>query len=95
MIEFLVDLLFYHVVLHCYVVVELKTVRFEPEFAGKMNFYLGVVDRLLKKESDNPSIGLILCKSKSKIEVEVALQDINKPIGVSDYVLAIEKGING
>jgi predicted nuclease of restriction endonuclease-like (RecB) superfamily len=91
--EFLVDLLFYHVVLHCYVVVELKTVRFEPEFAGKMNFYLGAVDRLLKKENDNPSIGLILCKSKSKIEVEVALQDINKPIGVSDYVLAIEKGI--
>jgi hypothetical protein len=73
--------------------VELKTVRFEPEFAGKMNFYLGAVDRLFKKENDNPSIGLILCKSKSKIEVEVALQDINKPIGVSDYVLAIKKGI--
>lgn len=91
--EFLVDLLFYHVVLHCYVVVELKTVPFEPEFAGKMNFYLGAVDRLLKRENDNPSIGLILCKSKSKIEVEVSLQDINKPIGVSDYVLAIKKGV--
>lgn len=91
--EFLVDLLFYHVSLHCYVVVELKTVEFEPEFAGKMNFYLGAVDRLLKKENDNPSIGLILCKSKSKLQVEVALQDINKPIGVSDYIVAIEKGV--
>lgn len=91
--SFLVDLLFYHVVLHAYVIVELKTVEFEPEFAGKMNFYLGVVDRLLKKENDNPSIGLILCKSKSKIEVEIALQDINKPIGVSDYVVAIKEGL--
>lgn len=91
--ELIIDLLFYHVVLHCYVVVELKTVRFEPEFAGKMNFYLGAVDRLLKKENDNPTIGLILCKSKSKIEVEVALQDINKPIGVSDYIVAIKQGL--
>lgn len=90
---FLIDLLFYHVSLHSYVVVELKTVPFEPEFAGKMNFYLGAVDRLLKKENDNPSIGLILCKSKSKLQVEVALQDINKPIGVSDYVLDINKSI--
>jgi predicted nuclease of restriction endonuclease-like (RecB) superfamily len=90
---FLVDLLFYHVALHAYVVVELKTVEFEPEFAGKMNFYLGAVDRLLKKENDNPTIGLILCKSKSKLQVEVALQDINKPIGVSDYILAIDKGV--
>ena len=90
---FLVDLLFYHVILHCYVVVELKAVEFEPEFAGKMNFYLGAVDRLMKKENDNPSIGLILCKSKSKLQVEIALQDVNKPIGVSDYVLAIHKNI--
>ena len=67
--------------------------EFEPEFAGKMNFYLGAVDRLLKKKNDNPSIGLILCKSKSKLQVEVALQDINKPIGVSDYIVAIEKGV--
>lgn len=90
---FLVDLLFYHVILHSYVVVELKTVEFEPEFAGKMNFYLGAVDRLLKKENDNPSIGLILCKSKSKLQVEIALQDVNKPIGVSDYIVSINKSI--
>lgn len=91
--EFLVDLLFYHTVLHCYVVVELKTGKFKPEFAGKMNFYLGAVDRLLKKENDNPSIGLILCKSKSQLQVEVSLQGINKPIGVADYLVAIDKGV--
>ena len=58
-----------------------------------MNFYLGAVDRLLKKENDNPSIGLIFCKSKSKLQVEIALQDINKPIGVSDYLVDIDKSI--
>lgn len=91
--EFFIDLLFYHTTLHCYVVAELKNEKFQPEFAGKMNFYLGAIDRLLKKENDNPSIGLILCKSKSKIQVEVALQDINKPIGVSDYLVEISKSI--
>jgi predicted nuclease of restriction endonuclease-like (RecB) superfamily len=91
--DFILDLLFYHTTLHSYVVVELKTEKFKPEFAGKMNFYLGAVDRLLKKENDNPSIGLILCKSKSKLQVEVALQDIAKPIGVSDYLVAISKGV--
>jgi predicted nuclease of restriction endonuclease-like (RecB) superfamily len=91
--EFLLDLLFYHTTLHCYVIAELKTEEFQPEFAGKMNFYLGAVDRLMKKDNDNPSIGLILCKSKSKIQVEIALQDIKKPIGVSDYLVEIEKSI--
>lgn len=91
--EFLVDLLFYNTSLHSYVIVELKTSSFKPEFAGKMNFYLGAVDRLLKKENDNPSIGLILCKSKSKIQVEIALQDMKKPIGVSDYIVSISEGI--
>jgi predicted nuclease of restriction endonuclease-like (RecB) superfamily len=91
--EFFVDLLFYHTVLHCYVVVELKTGKFKPEFAGKMNFYLGAVDRLFKKENDNPSIGLILCKSKSQLQVEVSLQGISKPIGVADYLVAIDKGV--
>ena len=89
--EFKLDLLFYHTTLHCYIIAELKTNEFQPEFAGKMNFYLGAVDRLLKKEKDNPSIGIILCKSKSKIQVEIALQDIKKPIGVSDYLVEIEK----
>lgn len=91
--EFFVDLLFYHTHLHCYVVAELKTDEFQPEFAGKMNFYLGAVDRLLKTDMDNPSIGLILCKGKSKIQVEIALQDIKKPIGVSDYIVEITKKI--
>lgn len=89
--DFFIDLLFYHTDLHCYIVAELKVDEFQPEFAGKMNFYLGAVDRLLKKENDNPSIGLILCKNKSKIQVEVSLQDIKKPIGVSDYLVKIEK----
>lgn len=91
--DFMIDLLFYHLTLHSYVIAELKTEKFKPEYAGKMNFYLGAVDRLLKKENDNPSIGLILCKSKSKIQVEIALQDIKKPIGVSDYLVEIEKSI--
>ena len=91
--DFIIDLLFYHTSLHCYVVAELKNKEFQPEFAGKMNFYLGAIDKLLKKENDNPSIGLILCKSKSKIQVEIALQDIKKPIGVSDYIVEIEKSI--
>lgn len=91
--EFFLDLLFYHTSLHAYVIAELKTEKFKPEFAGKMNFYLGAVDRLLKKENDNPSIGLILCKSKSKLQVEIALQDIKKPVGVSDYLVSIEKAI--
>lgn len=80
-----IDLLFYHVTLKCYVVIELKAVEFEPEFTGKLNFYLSAVDDLLKKESDNPSIGILLCNGKNGIEVEYALRDINKPIGVSEY----------
>ncbi len=70
---------------------ELKNNEFQPEFAGKMNFYLGAVDRLLKTDKDNPTIGFILCKGKSKLEVELALQDIQKPIGVSDYIVEITK----
>lgn len=80
-----IDLLFYHIILRCYVVIELKTVEFEPEFAGKLNFYLSAVDDLLKNENDNPSIGILLCNGKDGIEVEYALKDINKPIGVSEY----------
>ncbi|MFN3639535.1 MAG: YhcG family protein [Flavobacterium sp.] len=79
------DLLFYHIHLKCYIVIELKTVEFEPEFAGKLNFYLSAVDDKLKTENENPSIGIILCNGKEGIEVEYALKDINKPIGVSEY----------
>lgn len=80
-----IDLLFYHLKMHCYVVIDLKMGDFEPEFAGKMNYYLSAVDRLLKSDSDNPTIGIILCKSKEKIEVEFSLQDINKPMGISEF----------
>jgi predicted nuclease of restriction endonuclease-like (RecB) superfamily len=79
------DLLFYHIHLKCYIVIELKAVEFEPEFAGKLNFYLSTVDDLLKTENENPTIGILLCNGKDGIEVEYALKDINKPIGVSEY----------
>ena len=79
------DLLFYHTKMHCYVVIDLKTGEFEPEFAGKMNFYLSAVDDLLKDENDNPSIGIIMCKNKNAVDVEYALRDINKPLGISEF----------
>lgn len=85
--EFFLDLLFYHVRLHCYVVIELKTVKFKPEFAGKLNFYISAVDGILKTEIDNPSIGILICKSKNDTVVEYALKDIHKPIGVSEYII--------
>ena len=83
--EYFLDLLFYHIRLRSFVVIELKAVEFEPEFAGKLNFYLSAVDDLLKTEADNATIGILLCKNKDKIEVEYALRDINKPIGVSEF----------
>lgn len=85
--EFFIDLLFYHVRLHCYVVIELKTVGFKPEFAGKLNFYISAVDGMLKSKKDNPTIGMLICKSKKKTVVEYALKDIQKPIGVSEYAI--------
>ncbi len=84
------DLLFYHRILKCLVVVDIKTVEFEPEFAGKMNYYLELVDEQLKQPDDNPSIGIILCPEKDAIEVEYALRIQNKPIGVSEYRLTKE-----
>lgn len=86
--DFYIDLLFYHVKLHSYVVVELKTGNFKPEFAGKLNFYVSAVDDMLKTELDKPTIGILICKEKSKTIVEYALKDISKPIGVSQYVLS-------
>jgi len=85
--DFYIDLLFYHLELRCYVVIEIKTGNFRPEFAGKLNFYLSAVDDLLKKEYDNPSIGILLCKNKKGMIAEYALKDVNKPIGVSEYRL--------
>ncbi len=83
--EFYIDLLFYHVKLHCFVVIELKTGKFRPEYAGQLNFYISAVDSLLKSENDNSTIGILICKSKNKTVVEYALRDISKPIGVSEY----------
>lgn len=85
--DYYLDLLFYHTVLKCYVVVELKNRKFIPEYAGKLNFYLSAVDSLLKNDDDNPTIGLLLCRDKNNIEVEFALRDLNKPLGVSEYII--------
>jgi len=93
--DYYIDLLFYHLKLRCYIVIELKIGEFKPEYAGKLNFYLSVVDNQLKKKDDNPSIGIILCKTKDKITAEYSLRDIKKPIGVSEYKLvkAIPKNL--
>ncbi len=85
--DFYIDLLFYHLKMRCFVVIELKKGDFIPEYAGKMNFYCSAVDDLLKHPSDQPTIGLILCQGKDKLFAEYSLKDINKPIGISDYEL--------
>ena len=83
--DFYIDFLFYNLNLRCYVVVELKTGEFKPEYAGQLNFYLSAVDGIIKHPEDNPSIGLLLCKSKNDLVAEYALKDMSKPIGVSEY----------
>ncbi|MBP9739889.1 MAG: DUF1016 family protein [Chitinophagaceae bacterium] len=82
---FYIDLLFYHTRLHCYVVVELKVEDFKPEFIGKLNFYLNAVDADIKQTTDNPTIGLLLCKTPNKVVVEYALKNVKAPLGVSEY----------
>jgi predicted nuclease of restriction endonuclease-like (RecB) superfamily len=86
--DFYIDLLFYHIKLKCYVVIELKAIEFKAEFAGKMNLYLSAVDDSMKTESDNPTIGLLLCQSKSKIVAEYALRGMTQPIGIAEYELS-------
>lgn len=83
--DYFIDLLFYHLKLRCYVVIELKAGKFKPEYAGKMNFYLSAVDDLLRHPDDAPSIGLILCKEKKQVAVEYSLRNTSTPIGVSGY----------
>lgn len=85
--NYILDMLFYNVKLRSYVVVELKAVKFKPEFVGQLNFYLSAVDSQLKHSTDNPSIGILLCKSQKGMTVEYALRDLNKPIGVAEYRL--------
>jgi predicted nuclease of restriction endonuclease-like (RecB) superfamily len=85
--DFYIDLLFYHIKLHAFVVIELKSGEFKPEYAGKMNFYLSAVDDLLRHPEDNPSIGLILCRSSTGVLAEYAMRDMTKPIGLAEYRL--------
>ena len=85
--EFFIDLLFYHLKLRCYVVIELKGGKFKPEHLGQLGFYLTAVDRQVKSEHDNPTIGLLLCKSKNKVVAEYALGDKSQPMGVAEYKL--------
>ena len=85
--DFYMDLLFYHARLHCYVVVELKTEKFKPEFAGKLNFYVTAVNKQMKTLQDNPTIGILICKDKDDVVAEYALDDISQPIGIAEYEL--------
>lgn len=85
--DYYLDLLFYNVKVKSYVVVELKTTEFKPEYAGQLNFYLSAIDEYVKDKNDNPTFGILLCREKNKITAELALKDINKPIGVSEYKL--------
>lgn len=85
--DFYIDLLFYHLTLRSYVVIELKKGTFKPEYAGKLNFYCSVVDDVLRHQQDNPTIGLILCQTKDRVLAEYALRNIQQPIGVSEYDL--------
>jgi len=85
--DYYIDLLFYHLKLKCYVVVELKAREFEPTDAGQLNFYLSAIDDLVKDKTDNATIGLLLCKNKDNFTAEYALRNISSPIGVSEYKL--------
>ena len=91
--DFFIDLLFYHVKLRCYVVIELKAGPFKPEYAGKMNFYLSAVDDLLRHPDDKPSIGIILCKTKNQVVAEYALRDLAKPVGISSYITKLVESL--
>ena len=83
--DYYLDLLFYHLKLRCFVVIDLKTREFTPEAAGKMNFYLSAVDAQLRHRDDQPSLGLLLCREKNRLTVEYALRDVKKPIGVAEW----------
>ena len=83
--DYYIDMLFYHLDLHCYIVVELKNTEFKPEYAGQLGFYVKAIDNTIKKENDNQTIGLLLCKEKDRLSVEWALDIINVPIGIASY----------
>ena len=83
--DYFIDMLFYNLKLRCYVVIELKIGEFKPEYAGKLNFYINAVNNILKTDKDNDTIGLILCKDKSKLTVEYSLNNVANPIGISSF----------
>jgi len=91
--DFYVDLLFYHLKLRCYVVIELKAVPFNPAFVGQLNLYLSAADDLLRHSDDKPTIGLLLCREKNRLIVEYALRDIAKPIGVAEWETKIVEAL--
>ena len=91
--DFYIDMLFYHINLRCFVVVELKAAEFEPKDAGQLNFYLTAVDKILKRSGDNPTIGLLLVKTKDNLIAEYALQDINKPMGIAGYATELVESL--
>ena len=95
--DFYLDLLFYHLKLRCFVVIDLKMGAFKPEYAGKINFYLSAVDDLMRHAHDEPTIGILLCRGRNEVIVEYALRDVNKPLGVSEYRLAeaLPEGLEG
>jgi predicted nuclease of restriction endonuclease-like (RecB) superfamily len=97
--DYYLDLLFYHLHLRCYVVIDLKMEAFAPEFAGKMNFYLSAVDAQMRRAGDQPSIGLLLCQERNHLTVEYALRDLKKPIGVAQWrtklVESLPKNLKG
>jgi predicted nuclease of restriction endonuclease-like (RecB) superfamily len=93
--DYYLDLLFYHLKLRCYVVIDLKAVAFQPEFIGKMNFYLAAVDDTLRHETDAPSIGLLLCRKKQALTVEYALRNVSTPIGVAEFITDLVRQIEG
>lgn len=95
--DFFLDLLFYHVRLHCYVVVDLKMGKFTPGDVGQLNFYLSAVDDLLRTEGDGPTLGLLLCRTKDSTVAEYALRDINKPLGIAEFRLgeALPESLKG
>lgn len=88
--EFFIDLLFYHRRLKCLVAIELKSGEFKPEYAGKMNFYLNLLDDFMREDGENPSIGIILCAEKDSFDIEYSLRNLNKPVGVAEYYLTKE-----
>ncbi len=86
--DYFIDMLFYHLDLRCYIVVELKNTEFKPEYLGQLSFYVTAVDETLRKNIDNQTIGLLLCKGKDRLSVEWSLKSTNAPIGVSSYEIA-------